>query len=112
MSEERTPNASQVSSDLARFVGKKDFNCAHQYYYLSLSANDNGPIWSVHSQFIGFADDKARVEIREASLVDPKNLLRDLDGIVPYVLIVDTMPELFFFLRLGGHAIICDEIAS
>ena len=80
----------------------------HRYYAITLLANQKGePYWSCQSNWVGFADEERKVELRKASLIVAPRLVKILrDDLKEGCFVVDTFEELRIFLLLGGHAVI------
>ncbi|HCG02332.1 MAG TPA: hypothetical protein DEV93_17545 [Chloroflexi bacterium] len=46
------------------------------YYALTLLGSDRGPVWSAQTHYAGNEQGKQRLELRQASLVDPEAMAR------------------------------------
>jgi hypothetical protein len=100
--------------EIAFNMSRRSPNVENKYYQITLTANQKGkPLWSCYSNWSGFLDDERKVELRQASLVDPSRMVNTFrNDFKEGCFIVDSIEELHLFLLLGGHAIIKKEVAE
>ncbi|MXY56368.1 MAG: HNH endonuclease [Gammaproteobacteria bacterium] len=85
--------------------------------YLAVTLTSDGDGWdfSFHSSFAGFPDGKGAdhgVELREPSLVYPERMTRIWDTLGQSWIVVNEDAQLAVYLRLGGHALIAEDVAQ
>lgn len=85
---------------------------ASEFYAFTLTAEERGEVnFSVHSHWVGYADDEMRVEVREASLVSQR-LAEAWRAMGQPVYFVKTFDQLTAFFLLGGNALIDRAVAE
>ena len=85
--------------------------------YLAATLLSNGEGWgfSFQSGFAGFPDGKGAdhgVELREPSLVYPEKMTRIWDTMDQSWIVVNEDAQLAIYLRIGGHALIAEDVAQ
>ena len=84
-----------------------------EYYCLTLTGSGDGRIcWAAQSVFAGWTDTRPKREMRVPCKVDPTKMLDLLTSIGQACLVVNELPDLLLYLRLGGHAIIRADLAE
>ncbi len=84
-----------------------------EYYALTLTLSDTGNIeWGMQSHWAGWADDKHRRELREATRVDPERMSRLWTDLGQTFVVVETAAALSIYLRCGGNALVETGIAN
>jgi hypothetical protein len=88
------------------------FKSDAEYFAFTLVATANGVSCSVFSGFVGWADEAATRELREASEVHPDRMAAGWDLLGEPWLIVHTLEDLLVYLHTGGHALIEKSLAA
>lgn len=83
------------------------------YFALTLTAAADGTImWGAQTGWVGESPTRPGWEMREPCLVKPHVMLDLWRGIGQPGLVVNTADQLGIFLRVGGHALVLQEVAE
>lgn len=83
-----------------------------EYFALTLTASEGGRIvWSAQTHWVEWANGTPGLEIREASLVRPKEMLHLWTSVGEPPLVVNDTQELYTWFRLGGNALVGKPVA-
>lgn len=80
------------------------------YYLISIRNESKDSIIGIFSSWIGFADEKANLEIRQIDRILPEDVQRDFKLLNKDLLIINSKEELTSLLKFGGYAIIDKEL--
>ena len=100
--------------NIAKNMSCREPNEKFAYYQLSLVASENDqPLWSVNSHWVGFQDDERKIELRKASIIRADRIVEAYrNELREGCFVVETLVELRTFLLLGGHAVVEQKIAE
>lgn len=92
---------------------RTEFDKDAEYYAITLTADSDGKTTTGgQTHWVGFADEAARIEIRELSLVEPTWMADHWECFSqPYMVVTDTRGFYRWFLS-GGHALITLEMTE
>jgi hypothetical protein len=83
------------------------------YYAITLTASiRRQPEWSMYSHFVGPSARQRGWEKRKASIVDPARMVALWEGLGQSWLVVDDLPALGLWARLGGNALVEAALAD
>jgi hypothetical protein len=84
-----------------------------EYYLITLTADDDAKsIISTQTEWIGYADEARRVEVRQPSLVRPGWFLEMCAKLGWSCLVVKNDDQWPLFWLLGGHALVEEGVAQ
>lgn len=84
-----------------------------EYYALSLGMDHSGKMyWGSQTHWVGWSKRRTGWEIREASLVSPEIMTKLWNNAGRRWVAVHTFEHLYYFLRLGGDALVAKSLAD
>jgi hypothetical protein len=83
------------------------------YYALTIFLDENGnPSYQAYTHFVGYADEKRKYELREASLILADRILDSWRKLDEPGLVVNTLDEFGIFFCFGGNAVVEKRLAE
>lgn len=110
---EPEPEPESEESLIAFLREMKSYDPEGQYYALSLGMDHSGEVYlGSHTHWVGWSKRRAGWEIRKASLVRPECMTRLWNNVNRRWVTVHTLEHLYYFLRLGGDALVVKSLAD